>query len=412
MKKRKGKLRLGIIWANPYCSNLGVEALAYSTLILFEEVSKRTGLKFEYIMWGSNGPSRDVLNLGNNKIQITNVRTFLGGDLCFFLKRCLSNPLRLLTPVFLLKFLQFDLVVDMGSGDSYTDIYGISRFRNIDFTKKICRLLKLEYILLPQTFGPYDSREAQNKARKSIDASSLVLTRDEMSYDCIKNMLPFKEVLKTIDVAFFLPYQKKSLNNNKIKVGINISGLLWYGGYTQDNQFGLKVNYRDLVYNILNYFAAFKEVEIHLIPHVIYKGNVNVDEDSHLVKELMKQYPESILSPLFTTPIEAKSYISSLDFFLGARMHACIAAISSGVPVYPLAYSRKFNGLFIKTLQYPYVGDLRAMSMDQIMENMQKIYQMRQDIEMEIQHIIETIIVPSKEKLIMDLCTSIVKYDI
>ena len=45
-------------------------------------------------------------------------------------------------------------------------------------------------------------------------------------------------------------------------------------------------------------------------------------------------------------------------------------------------------------------------------ENMQKIYQMRQDIEMEIQHIIETIIVPSKEKLIMDLCTSIVKYDI
>lgn len=93
-------------------------------------------------------------------------------------------------------------------------------------------------------------------------------------------------------------------------------------------------------------------------------------------------------------------------------MHACIAAISSGVPVYPLAYSRKFNGLFIKTLQYPYVGDLRAMSMDQIMENMQKIYQMRQDIEMEIQHIIETIIVPSKEKLIMDLCTSIVKYDI
>ena len=50
MKKRKGKLRLGIIWANPYCSNLGVEALAYSTLILFEEVSKRTGLKFEYIM--------------------------------------------------------------------------------------------------------------------------------------------------------------------------------------------------------------------------------------------------------------------------------------------------------------------------------------------------------------------------
>ena len=31
---------------------------------------------------------------------------------------------------------------------------------------------------------------------------------------------------------------------------------------------------------------------------------------------------------------------------MGARMHACIAAFSSGVPVVPMAYSRKFEGLF------------------------------------------------------------------
>lgn len=37
-------------------------------------------------------------------------------------------------------------------------------------------------------------------------------------------------------------------------------------------------------------------------------------------------------------------------------MHACIAAFSSGVPVVPLAYSRKFNGLF-NSLDYKHVLD-------------------------------------------------------
>ena len=37
-------------------------------------------------------------------------------------------------------------------------------------------------------------------------------------------------------------------------------------------------------------------------------------------------------------------------------MHACIAAFSSGVPVLPMAYSRKFNGLF-NSLAYPHVLD-------------------------------------------------------
>jgi polysaccharide pyruvyl transferase WcaK-like protein len=52
--------------------------------------------------------------------------------------------------------------------------------------------------------------------------------------------------------------------------------------------------------------------------------------------------------------MEAKSYISGMDLFIGARMHATIAAISSGVPVIPFSYSRKFEGLF-SSLGYPYV---------------------------------------------------------
>jgi polysaccharide pyruvyl transferase WcaK-like protein len=34
------------------------------------------------------------------------------------------------------------------------------------------------------------------------------------------------------------------------------------------------------------------------------------------------------------------------DFFVGSRMHACIAALSQGIPTVGVAYSRKFAGVF------------------------------------------------------------------
>ena len=45
---------------------------------------------------------------------------------------------------------------------------------------------------------------------------------------------------------------------------------------------------------------------------------------------LAEEFPKLVTAPRFATPSEAKSYIAGLDFFMGARMHACIAAFSSG----------------------------------------------------------------------------------
>jgi hypothetical protein len=46
-------------------------------------------------------------------------------------------------------------------------------------------------------------------------------------------------------------------------------------------------------------------------------------------------------------------------------MHACIAALSSGVPVLPIAYSRKFRGVF-GSLGYPIIADCRSEAAEQI----------------------------------------------
>ena len=91
MKNNKRNLRFGILWADPYCGNLGVAALSYSTIILFEEVSRRTGIRFDYTLWGASRCGRGMLDTGRERIPVRTVRPFLGGDLPAFAKGCLAK---------------------------------------------------------------------------------------------------------------------------------------------------------------------------------------------------------------------------------------------------------------------------------------------------------------------------------
>jgi polysaccharide pyruvyl transferase WcaK-like protein len=71
-------------------------------------------------------------------------------------------------------------------------------------------------------------------------------------------------------------------------------------------------------------------------------------------------------------------------------MHACIAAFSSGVPVIPMAYSRKFNGLF-GTLGYEHVADCKKesgeMVVKRIMEALAQRDAIQRDVAASLQHV-------------------------
>ena len=122
--------------------------------------------------------------------------------------------------------------------------------------------------------------------------------------------------------------------------------------------------------------------------------------------KLFEEYnhPNLILSPLFLDPIVAKSYIAGMDFFMGARMHSTIAAFSSEVPVFPMAYSRKFNGLFTDTLQYPYMADMKAQSETEILAGIKQCYEQREKLK-ELEHNRMQTIVGERKRLMEErLC--------
>ncbi|MDM8155830.1 polysaccharide pyruvyl transferase family protein [Bacteroides gallinaceum] len=279
-----------------------------------------------------------------------------------------------------------DFILDIGQGDSFADIYGKRRFDWIFSQYRLGMKYKKPYCILPQTIGPFKDASIRAQACKGINYAQCVLVRDKQSYDYVKGLLPDKPVTEIIDVAFFMPFKRKEFNKDFIHVGLNVSALLWHGGYTRDNQFGLKVDYPSLVRSIIDYFLKQANVKVHLIPHVVGSER-HVENDYAVSFDLCEEYshPNLILSPLFLDPIVAKSYIAGMDFFMGARMHSTIAAFSSEVPVFPMAYSRKFNGLFTGTLQYPYMADMKAQSETEILAGIKQYYEQRERLK-ELEH--------------------------
>ncbi|WP_417463000.1 polysaccharide pyruvyl transferase family protein [Kordiimonas sp.] len=275
-----------------------------------------------------------------------------------------------------------DMVIDIGGGDSFADIYGRRRLTQMFLMKYLTHLARKPLVLAPQTFGPFKHRLSTFLARQTIRLSAITATRDSMSTTCLRDMGIKGDIIEASDVALRLPYDLPPARGKggAVRVGINVSGLLMSGGYTRNNMFGLQMDYPQLMRDILQRFADHPDpCEVHLVPHVISWQRGALEDDYAASVRLSEEFPFVTVAPAFTSPSEAKSYIAGMDFFMGARMHACIAAFSSGVPVVPMAYSRKFAGLF-GALGYNETVDCTTQSADDILTRIFDAYGRRAEL--------------------------------
>lgn len=300
---------------------------------------------------------------------------------------------------------QSDFILDIGQGDSFADIYGESRFYGIDLIHKLARKYNKPYCLLPQTIGPFKADNIKQQACKSIAKADCCMARDNQSYNYVRENVPNQiKVKEYIDVAFFMPYDVIQQNKQYTHVGLNISSLIWHGGYTQDNQFGLKCDYQKTIRAIIEYFLKQPDTKVHLVPHVV-GAERHIENDYAVSYDLWREYANQnlVIAPFALSPVDIKSYIAGLDFFVGARMHATIGAFSSYVPVVPMAYSRKFNGLFLDTLDYPYMCDMKTQSTDEILKVIKDAYTKRNELKASVTERMNGIVAERKQELINDL---------
>lgn len=340
---------VGLLWHSVCSGNLGVGALTESHIALLAGLAGRLGMSLRLVVVGTSAiPRPDLverLAVAGHELHNERVRLLRGG-FSRTVQRC-------------------DLVLDIGEGDSFSTIYGFKRFFYFWLSKnRVCNA-GVPLLLAPQTIGPFDSALARAMARQVMRRCEGVFARDSLSRQYLSTLGLDAVAAESTDVAFALPFERQAHGPTGVtRVGLNVSGLLYSGGYTGNNQFGLTLDYAATMRRLVQAFRAMPGVELHLVSHV-FEPQRPSEDDLAAAQALAADCPNVIVAPAFAQPGQAKGYIAGLDFFVGARMHSCIAALSAGVPVVPMAYSRKFDGLF-GSLGYPRLADCKVHGADEV----------------------------------------------
>jgi len=364
------EINVGLYDMDFFDLNLGVNALGICHVLMLDRISERTNINIKYTVFTPEPAERVVdlfYRIYGKKLNVVTVRPISIRHLDVFLN-------------FYKEVKKCNFVIDATGGDSFADIYGNIRY----IRGTICKLVtskQSKLILAPQTIGPFNSKVNEKFAVIAMNRAAKVYVRDQLSYDFIKRIAPRANIKLASDVAMGLLYDAEKeycYVDGKINIGINVSGLLWKGGYTGNNQFNLTLDYAKVTQMILDKYTADSSYQVHLIAHVIEDGAY--EDDYSVCKKLSEKYHNIILAPQFTNPIEVKNYICHMDLFIGARMHATIAAFSSGVPTIPVAYSRKFEGVF-GSISYDINIDCKNLKTDEAFIKLDNLIQNYKEIE-------------------------------
>ncbi|MEE9405283.1 MAG: polysaccharide pyruvyl transferase family protein [Algisphaera sp.] len=263
---------------------------------------------------------------------------------------------------------QADLVLDLSAGDSFTDLYGPRRFNTVCGPKKLARIAQRPLILLPQTIGPFQTPASAHRAANLLAGAAQAWARDAESLDRMRQLLgdrfnPARH-RQGVDLAFALPSSRPTLalpkviaqwlkNRSSPPVGLNISGLIYNHPKDAAKRFGLKADYRAIVHGLLEALLKDPDIRVVLTPHVLSAPSL-AESDLQACQDALqaiiaccpKARDQVAVLPCIHDPSAIKWVIGQFSWFCGTRMHATIAALSSGVPAAALAYSLKTRGVF------------------------------------------------------------------
>ncbi len=255
---------------------------------------------------------------------------------------------------------QAQLVGDIRGGDSFSDIYGLKSFLLASIPTLAVLWIRGGIVMFPQTYGPYSHPLARVVARYILRRSNPILSRDRESMGTVRGLIGAGANVRFCpDVAFVLdpmPPAEASItppipaSHRRLLVGVNANGLMYNGGYTRQNMFGLKLDYRDFLGRLLDALLADESIRVLMVPHT-FAPIGDIESDPEACRQAMASVTGDKRSRLHLVDRdydqhEIKGVIGGCDFFIGSRLHSCIAALSQAIPTVGVAYSKKFEGVF------------------------------------------------------------------
>ncbi|MBN9171830.1 MAG: polysaccharide pyruvyl transferase family protein [Microbacterium sp.] len=313
-------MRILVAWAGDVSPNLGVRALGRGSADLLHSVWPEA--EIEFMDFGAR-PS--ALPWGRARSLVRERVTGRAG---------------------MMEWLRgFDLLWDTRSGDSFADIYGIDRHAKMSLVHEFAVQAGVPAVMAPQTIGPFGTRRGRWLGRRNLRRSKLVFGRDPISADAAAGLGRPVDATAT-DLVFGIAQPAPGPQRDVL---LNVSGLLWRASDHVDHE-----GYRSSVRAIVDGLLA-EGREVTLLPHVL--DSHDPDNDVPVSRELQAEYDGRIGLHVPADLDDARTAIAGANLVIGARMHACLNALSTGTPAIAMAYSRKFRPL-LSALDWPHVVSL------------------------------------------------------
>lgn len=415
-------IRIGILGATFETPNLGVGALAAGAIRCLRSSYPQAQLFF--LDYAHQPSTRTVFEQGEPiQIPLVNMRfswrAWLPNNIAVLLFAALIYRLLPTSGMrrgllshnpWLAQIAKADRFAAVSGGDSFSDLYGFSRFFYVALPQILVLLLDKPLILLPQTYGPFHSSLARTIARQIVTHAERAFCRDRHSLHQLMGTAAHRNTSRKhlsfcYDMAFGIesvaPRSTSVIgltlppNRDPALVGLNISGLLYRGDSAHSSSFGLRSNYHDLVPAMIDLLISSCDTSVLLVPHVL--GAEEGSESDVLACEqvfssLHHKYPGrlGILCGTYG-PNEVRYVIGLCGFFVGSRMHACIAALSQNIPAVAVAYSGKFLGVLETLGITALAADARSLRQDEILSIIHNAFEARRSIARELRIAMPTV---------------------
>ena len=253
-------------------------------------------------------------------------------------------------------YLTSDVIVDL-SGDMLTEDYGV----HVVYSHYLPLLMALAankpFILCAQSIGPF--KWTKFLARFLINRARAVSVRDPITSTYLTGIgVPESNAIMTADMAFLLePCADERIDeilkeenislSNKNVIGISLSALI-ADKFNKFNTQGKEHNFEDFISSEIVKICKQYHLSPMFVAHVT--GPVREKDDRIICQQVANKVQRALQEDCLVLkgnykPDELKGIISRCFLFAGARMHANIAALSSGVPVLAISYSHKTPGI-------------------------------------------------------------------
>lgn len=328
---------LFLFYGNGSLLNRGCEAILRSTVAIFQK--EFSPCRFVNASRAEHTPDEETPDLPVRHIFSRSIRRWT--------LRWAVRQVRKCVPVGILEAFEQALpecsaALALG-GDNYSLDYGRPKwfFRANDI---ILRKGK-PTILWGASVGPFDKdAEFELWAAKALKHVTLICARESETVAYLASLGVTKNVRLVADPAFILEPTAVDLDADGLGVlrepcfGLNLSPLL--GRYWRREK-----PWIDAAADCLRAVLKVVEMPVVLVPHVFTPSS----DDAAFLKSVAARVPEArercvVIAKQYSAP-QLKWIISQLVGFAGARTHATIAALSSGVPTVSIGYSMKSRGI-------------------------------------------------------------------